>query len=261
MARARNIKPATFTNEFLAECSPLARLLFIGLWTIADKEGRLEDRPRKIKYELLGYDECEVDTLLDELFSRGFIVRYGDDNNKYIQVVNFVKHQNPHPKEPTSNIPEPCKNISYHGKNISKNASSLIPSSLIPLPNVACAEVHEFLSTAEQEQAATPEPTPAPTPQPTPKPEKQKRGERLEAYLEREGVEVTAKAWGDWARTEGMTVAQIDATMAQFRDWWRSAPGGKGVKADWPATWRGWVRRELSKIREQERRDALFKKR
>jgi hypothetical protein len=35
--------------------------------------------------------------------------------------------------------------------------------------------------------------------------------------------------------------------LEKFRDWARSAPGQKGVKADWDATWRNWVRR----VREQ----------
>ena len=37
MARARNIKPGFFTNDVLADCDPLARLLFAGLWTVADR--------------------------------------------------------------------------------------------------------------------------------------------------------------------------------------------------------------------------------
>jgi hypothetical protein len=48
MARSRNIKPGFFTNDELAECHPLGRLLFAGLWTIADKRG-LDDRPKKLK--------------------------------------------------------------------------------------------------------------------------------------------------------------------------------------------------------------------
>jgi len=30
----------------------------------------------------------------------------------------------------------------------------------------------------------------------------------------------------------------------QFRDYWISQPGQKGVKTDWTATWRNWVRRQ-----------------
>lgn len=56
MARARNIKPSFFTNLELGECSPLARLLFIGLWCIADRKGRLEDKPKQIKIQTIPYD-------------------------------------------------------------------------------------------------------------------------------------------------------------------------------------------------------------
>jgi hypothetical protein len=30
----------------------------------------------------------------------------------------------------------------------------------------------------------------------------------------------------------------------RFRDYWIAQPGAKGRKADWPATWRNWVRNE-----------------
>lgn len=104
MARARNIKPGFFSNEQLAECDPLARLLFVGLWCIADREGRLQDRPRRIKAELLGYDECNVDLLLSQLDKNGLIKRY-TSGEAYIQIINFTKHQDPHYKEKSSEIP------------------------------------------------------------------------------------------------------------------------------------------------------------
>src|SRR5690625_577204 len=50
--RARNIKPGLFKNEILGEADPIYSLLFIGLWTLADKEGRLENRPKRIRAEL-----------------------------------------------------------------------------------------------------------------------------------------------------------------------------------------------------------------
>jgi hypothetical protein len=107
MARARNIKPGFFINDELAEIEPLGRLLFAGLWCLADREGRLEDRPKRIKAEVLPYDDCDVDKLLNDLQDRGFIVRYEVDGNQYIQVINFKKHQNPHVKEADSIIPPP----------------------------------------------------------------------------------------------------------------------------------------------------------
>ncbi len=106
MARSRNIKPGFFTNDELAEVQPLGRLLFAGLWCHADREGRLLDRPKKLKAEILPYDNCDVDSLLDELAGRKFIERYEVENVKYIQIVNFVLHQNPHVKEAESIYPE-----------------------------------------------------------------------------------------------------------------------------------------------------------
>jgi hypothetical protein len=107
MARSRNIKPSFFTNDELAEIHPLGRLLFIALWTMADREGRLEDRPRRIKAEALPYDDADADALLDDLQQHGFILRYEAAGNRYIQVLAFTKHQNPHVKEAESTIPAP----------------------------------------------------------------------------------------------------------------------------------------------------------
>ena len=109
MARSRNIKPGFFANDLLAEINPLGRLLFLGLWTMADREGRLEDRPKRIKAELLPYDDCDINALLTVLHASGFIVRYEVAGERFIQIAKFTKHQNPHMREPASTIPAPCE--------------------------------------------------------------------------------------------------------------------------------------------------------
>ena len=105
MSRARNIKPGFFTNEELAEIDPIGRLLFIGLWTLADREGRLEDRVKRIKASLFPYDNCDIDSLLNDLQEHGFIVRYHVNDIKCIQILKFSKHQKPHPNEKKSELP------------------------------------------------------------------------------------------------------------------------------------------------------------
>lgn len=113
MARARNIKPGFFKNEELGTLTREARLLFIGLWTLADRNGRLEDRPARITAEVFPYDRDikigDVDTWLQMLAdsSEGFIVRYVVGKTKYLQITNFAKHQSPHVKEQASTIPAP----------------------------------------------------------------------------------------------------------------------------------------------------------
>lgn len=107
MARARNIKPGFFRNAELVELPAETRLLFIGLWTLADREGRLEDRPKQIKMELFPADSFDVGSMLTDLQSSKFINRYEVDGSKFIEVVNFIKHQDPHYKEKASEIPPP----------------------------------------------------------------------------------------------------------------------------------------------------------
>jgi hypothetical protein len=92
-------------NEELAELPCEARLLFIGLWTIADRDGRLEDRPRKIKAAVFPYENLDVDTLLDLLAGKKFLKRYRIKGLACIEIDNFLKHQKPHPKEPPSLVP------------------------------------------------------------------------------------------------------------------------------------------------------------
>jgi hypothetical protein len=93
--RIRTIKPEFFKDEQLAELSAYARLLFIGLWCLADRDGRLEDRPKRIEAEILPYDFQDVDALLQELadHEEHFIIRYEVDGKKIIQVRTFLKHQ------------------------------------------------------------------------------------------------------------------------------------------------------------------------
>lgn len=108
MARARGIKPGFFRNADLAELSMEARLLFIGLWTLADREGRLDDRPKQIKMEIFPADSVDCDALLDGLAATNMVARYEVDGKRYLQVVNFAKHQNPHRDEKPSTIPDAC---------------------------------------------------------------------------------------------------------------------------------------------------------
>lgn len=286
MARARNIKPAFFMNDDLADISPLGRLLFIGLWTIADREGRLEDRPRRIKAEVLPYDDCDVDSLLDDLQEHDFIIRYEVDGERYVQVTNFVKHQNPHVRETESTIPAPDKHSAsistskssenqgdskaktqkaakktrgtskqVGGKSV--DTSSSINGGKELEESTACEDVDE--STIQAQCKAQP------------------RQERaglipdslllIPDSLEREGKRSPAKQssrsrratrlpedwvlppeWRDWALSErpDWNVEFVNRVADTFRDYWISRGGAAARKVDWLATWRNWVRREDS---------------
>lgn len=103
--RARNIKPSFFKNPDLGECSPQARLGFIGLWCMADREGKVLDRAKLVKAELFPYDNIDTEAILCELASCGLIKRYEAKGLKVIWIVNFARHQSPHFKEKASELP------------------------------------------------------------------------------------------------------------------------------------------------------------
>lgn len=50
------------------------------------------------------------------------------------------------------------------------------------------------------------------------------------------------------AVAEGLSRAQAERESKKFVDYWLGVPGEKGVKLDWPATWRNWVRRKAEDL-------------
>lgn len=51
-----------------------------------------------------------------------------------------------------------------------------------------------------------------------------------------------------WAVANGLDVSLYELERAKFCDYWASQPGAKGVKLDWQATWRNWVRSAVEKL-------------
>jgi hypothetical protein len=107
------LKPDTFLDEDLATVSHAARWLFAALWTIADREGRLEDRPQRIRAQAFPYEPgVDIEGLLSELAKAKenggtFLTRYESGGVKVIQLTNFAKHQKPHIREAVSVLPTP----------------------------------------------------------------------------------------------------------------------------------------------------------
>jgi hypothetical protein len=165
MSRARNIKPGFFTNEDLVELPFETRLLFIGLWTLADREGRLEDRPKRIKMAIFPADMVDVDASLHDLHASGFILRYTGKGIRCIQIVNFAKHQNPHHREAASSLPGPDAQDEpetspgpAQGQPDASRADSLIPDSLIPDNSHSVGEKPTPARKRAREAAAPPSP-------------------------------------------------------------------------------------------------------
>ncbi|WIM09279.1 hypothetical protein [Enhydrobacter sp.] len=104
MARIRTIKPEFFTSDDICALSPLARLLYIGLWCEADREGRLVWTPRVFKRRYLPDDACDGDAVAAELIERGLVVPYGEG---YAWIPTLARHQILNPREAASRLPAP----------------------------------------------------------------------------------------------------------------------------------------------------------
>lgn len=95
MARIRSVHPGLFTDEAWVSCSPLARLLIIGLWTDADDQGVFEWKPLQIKMRLLPGDMAEAAPLLAELERAGMVRRYEVASRAFGAIRNFRRFQRP----------------------------------------------------------------------------------------------------------------------------------------------------------------------
>lgn len=109
MARIRTVKPELFRHEGLydleTELGIPVRLAWIGLFTIADREGRFKWRPRAIKAEVLPYDDVDFSRVLDALVTRGFLVKYENAGTEYGWIRTFGLHQVINNRERASECP------------------------------------------------------------------------------------------------------------------------------------------------------------
>lgn len=107
MARIRSIKPEFWTSEQVADCSPTARLLFIGLWTFCDDQGVHPASSKRIKMEVFPADPFtieQIDGFIDELLQAGLLTEFAVDNEDYYAVTGW-KHQKI--EKPTNKYPAP----------------------------------------------------------------------------------------------------------------------------------------------------------
>jgi len=96
MARIRTVKPEFWSSEQVMECSPIARLLFIGLWNFCDDAGNHVASAKTVKAEIFPGDDIsstDVQRMLDELSSNSLIAFYTKGDKDYLHVTGWRKHQ------------------------------------------------------------------------------------------------------------------------------------------------------------------------
>lgn len=237
--RCRNIKYAFFVHDVLPKCEPLARLLFIGLWCMADRAGRLEERIHKIRLQLMPCDECDIESLLGQLEQHGFIIRYVADGLKCIQVVNFLKHQHPHFKEPPSRFapppgyvdekPKTAKSQATPGHTRGKTEASPRHPPDTPDTHPADTLIPDILN-AESSLSSD---------------SGKKSRKRPAVELAHLSITTLPHEWAEWAHHEmGWNHDTIYDIWIAFRDYWLSRKGKAAQKSDWAAAWRNWCRQQ-----------------
>lgn len=113
MARIRTIKPTFWCDEKIATLPRPMRLTFLGLISaMADDQGRCRANPRLVCAAVYPLDEdmepAEVAVHLDMLAEMGLIGLYAVAGEKYLNVINWDKHQKIN--RPTdSQLPSPPK--------------------------------------------------------------------------------------------------------------------------------------------------------
>ena len=103
MSRIRWVHPSQWTDEDFVECSPMARLLLLGLRNEADDQGVFEWRPAQLKMRLLPADAVAIGELLDELVANRQIGHFEAGGRHY--GVCLVWGQKP--RRPTARYPAP----------------------------------------------------------------------------------------------------------------------------------------------------------
>lgn len=97
MARKRMIDPSIWQSEDFSRLSTLAKLVFIGLFSLADDEGRGRCNPVYLKSTLFPYEEnirsADIDKTLSEISSNMSVVLYSCDGSNYYSLLSWDTFQ------------------------------------------------------------------------------------------------------------------------------------------------------------------------
>lgn len=136
MARIRTIKPDFFRHEGLQDLErdnpgSYVMLAFAGLWTLCDKAGRFEWKPRTIKLDVLPFLDFDMGTTLTLLERFSYVRRYEVDGKLYGVIPSFEEHQRINGKEAQepAKYPEPVEFIEPQTEGSNGEATGKQPRS------------------------------------------------------------------------------------------------------------------------------------
>lgn len=151
--RIRSIKPEFWKSERVASLPRDSRLLFIGLWNLADDAGRFRAHPNLIQGELFPYEpESDVAGWLQALVDAGLVLLYEADGRRYGLVVGFSEHQKID-KRTESRLPPPPRRRG--ATNIAEGSpeTTVAPQHTEPTAGESAAPAEELAEPAERSAA------------------------------------------------------------------------------------------------------------
>jgi hypothetical protein len=234
VARIRSIKPEFWDDRKLARSTSRdARMLYMALWNQSDEHARCNGDPDWLKGRAFPYDDdvtpAIVDRWLEELAVAGRIVRYEVDGDPFLYVPKLPNHQRLEPAKAASRIPAPPDPSPAQIFSDESARDADPPEQLAPLYVAGSREQvagsMEHVSAAQSADDTPEEPDP--------------KGTRIPDGWQPSAADIT------WSRAEGNPDDWSRRCTESFCDYWRGMPGARGRKADWSATWRNWLRREM----------------
>lgn len=151
IARIRSVKPELFNHEGLYEAEmhyklPL-RLAYIALFSCCDREGRFRWQPRRLKLDMLPYDDVDMVDVLNAFIERGFIKKYEHKGEIYGCIPSWSRHQKPNHREGDSEIPAIEDSIDI--TNAIENAKSNLKLDVIESESIEDDSVVDDCTTRE----------------------------------------------------------------------------------------------------------------
>lgn len=212
----RIIREGILTSDKVDQLDPPAEVFYRRLLSKVDDYGRYDARLSVLRASLfpLRIDrvrEADCSRWIAACEKAGLIALYHHDGKPYLEVANTGWTA-----RSASKFPDP--------RTLADNCAQLKTSARL--------DVDVGVVVVDEEQGAPPAAVPAPEAE-----AKSRNGKRLPDNW------TLPSEWADWARTKRPDL-NIAEQGEKFADHFRAAPGVKGRKTDWEATWRNWIRNE-----------------
>ena len=222
MAKIRGFKPDLWTDEDFVEVSAFARLLWMGMWNFACDNGHLPDKSKQIKMRVLPTDDVNCADLLRELEAQGLIERA----DGWITVPNLTRHQKPDKRWWQACEKPGCTKPEANPQHETRSGSTGARGGKTG-PRAELSGVDGDVSGGDRGT--------------------RKRGTRIPENF---AIDDDMRKW---LADSNLTHLDAQAITVEFVDYWVGVAGVKGVKLDWVATWRNWIRRKAEESPRQSR--------